>query len=524
MDYKVLYRKYRPKTFSDLVGQDHIRELLLNSIISNRISHAYLFTGPRGTGKTSAAKIFAKTVNCEQNKDGIPCDKCVPCKSYNDTTDIIEIDAASNNGVDEIRELRDNVKILPTISKYKVYIVDEVHMLSSSAWNAFLKTLEEPPQHVIFILATTEIQKVPITVLSRCQRFDFQKISSDVIEERINSVAKQEKIKITSEAVAEIALLADGAMRDALSLLDQLSKLEVKIDLGVINEAYGILTNKELEALLTALNEGNVQNLVDFVAKIQKNGVDSAVLLTKLLDFLLLEAINSKMNKEKKYPNIKNIEDIIIELEKCYNRSNQYILLKSVLLKNIGCEEKTWEIPIKPEKEEKTEIKEKPKNISREIISQTETKDPNEELIRVRINNSYVDANLNLKKEFVDIWKKFGKKIIDNNDMKLMSLINDSVVEVVSPTNCILSTDFYSNSVLFNSLLQDIEEKLFQDFEYSIKLICLDKETWTNEKAEYMKNRKTKEYELIQEPELIIKNEVVNSAEDLFGDELIEVN
>ena len=182
MDYKVLYRKYRPQNFDDLFGQNHIKELLLTSVINEKLSHAYLFTGPRGTGKTSTAKLFAKTINCEKHNKGIPCNKCTACINYNETPDIIEIDAASNNGVDEIRELRENVKVLPTFSKYKVYIVDEVHMLSQNAWNAFLKTLEEPPYHVIFILATTEIQKVPITVLSRCQRFDFQSIKAEVMK------------------------------------------------------------------------------------------------------------------------------------------------------------------------------------------------------------------------------------------------------------------------------------------------------------------------------------------------------
>ena len=169
MAYKVLYRKYRPQNFNDLYGQDSIKEILKDSIINNKLAHAYCFNGPRGTGKTSTAKLFAKAINCENAKDGIACGECNSCKNFNENPDIIEIDAASNNGVEEIRELRDNVKILPSNSKYKIYIIDEVHMLSQSAWNAFLKTLEEPPKHVIFILATTEIQKVPITVLSRCQ-------------------------------------------------------------------------------------------------------------------------------------------------------------------------------------------------------------------------------------------------------------------------------------------------------------------------------------------------------------------
>ncbi len=221
MAYKVLYRKYRPQDFNSLYGQENIKKLLIDSIINDKISHAYLFSGPRGTGKTSTAKLFAKAINCEESKDGIPCNNCNSCNNYETSPDIIEIDAASNNGVDEIRELRENANVLPTFSKYKIYIIDEVHMLSQSAWNAFLKILEEPPKHVIFILATTEIQKIPITILSRCQRFLFQRISDDIIEENILRIAKSEKIKITKEAAKIISILSEGEMRDALSILDQ---------------------------------------------------------------------------------------------------------------------------------------------------------------------------------------------------------------------------------------------------------------------------------------------------------------
>ena len=192
MDYKVFYRKYRPKNFNELIGQENIKEVLSNSIKLNKIAHAYIFTGPRGTGKTSTAKIFAKTLNCLHNENGISCDNCDRCKEYNESADIIEIDAASNNGVEEIRMLRDSVKIAPYNSKYKVYIIDEVHMLSNSAWNAFLKTLEEPPSHVIFILATTEINKIPDTVMSRCQRFDFSKIPNDLMQNHLKTIAEKE--------------------------------------------------------------------------------------------------------------------------------------------------------------------------------------------------------------------------------------------------------------------------------------------------------------------------------------------
>ena len=221
--YQALYRKYRPKTFDDVVGQDVIVKTLKNSIKNDMVSHAYLFCGPRGTGKTSIAKIFAKILNCTNLKDLEPCNECVSCiqVNTNQNIDIIEIDAASNNGVDEIREIRNKITLVPANSKYKIYIIDEVHMLSGAAFNALLKTLEEPPSHVIFIFATTEPQKIPTTILSRCQRFDYKKISDSKIVERLKFIAKSEKINISDEALFEIARLSDGGMRDSISLLDQ---------------------------------------------------------------------------------------------------------------------------------------------------------------------------------------------------------------------------------------------------------------------------------------------------------------
>jgi len=224
MKYKVLYRKYRPTNFENIVGQDYIIKTLKNSIINDNISHAYIFSGPRGTGKTSTAKVFSKAINCINKNNGSPCEKCEFCTNFTENPDIIEIDAASNNGVDEIRNLIDNIKLTPTNGKYKVYIIDEVHMLTTSAFNALLLTLEEPPSHAIFILATTNIENVPITILSRCQRFDFQKISIDSLVDKLQEICKKENIEIEEDALYEIAYLSEGGLRDALSLLDQLSK------------------------------------------------------------------------------------------------------------------------------------------------------------------------------------------------------------------------------------------------------------------------------------------------------------
>ena len=247
MAYTALYRKFRPLTFSEFVGQEHITRTLKNQIIAGRVGHAYLFNGGRGTGKTSAAKVLARAINCLNPKDGNPCNECEMCKSFGTNPDIIEIDAASNNGVDEIREIINNVRLAPANSKYKVYIVDEFHMLSTSAFNALLLTLEEPPSNVVFILATTDIQSVPITVLSRCQRFDFKPISVDDIVNRLNYVCNEEKIDITDAALKEIAYMSNGGMRDALSILDQISSRNTKIDVDDVTSNFGSISNKKVK-------------------------------------------------------------------------------------------------------------------------------------------------------------------------------------------------------------------------------------------------------------------------------------
>lgn len=253
--YQALYRKWRPKVFADVVGQSHVTETLMNEIMTGRHSHAYLFTGSRGTGKTTCAKIFAKAVNCQHPVNGDPCNQCDICRGIDDGSilDVVEIDAASNNGVDNIRDIRDEAKFTPVNGQYRVYIIDEVHMLSAGAFNALLKTLEEPPEHVKFVLATTEVQKLPATILSRCQRFDFKRIRPEDIAGRITYVAGQENLNLTAEAANLIARLADGALRDALSILDQCISHGRDIDEAVVNEVVGLAGKDHLFALADSI-------------------------------------------------------------------------------------------------------------------------------------------------------------------------------------------------------------------------------------------------------------------------------
>ena len=282
--YRALYRKWRPQRFADVVGQTAIVTALQNQIATGRIGHAYLFTGTRGTGKTTCAKIFAKAVNCLDTSSPDPCGECEICKGIDSGAimDIIEMDAASNNGVDDIRDLRDEVAYLPSVCKYKVYIIDEVHMLSTAAFNALLKTMEEPPEHVIFILATTEVQKVPVTILSRCQRYDFTRITADDIAKRLLYVAEQEKIELDENAAQLIGRLADGAMRDALSILDTCAGVDNKVDEALVRRMAGVTDRGYLFEISDAIAAGDSVTALEKIAELRQQSVDMRRLCMEL--------------------------------------------------------------------------------------------------------------------------------------------------------------------------------------------------------------------------------------------------
>ena len=283
--YRALYRKWRPQRFEDVVGQRAIVTALKNQITANRVGHAYLFTGVRGTGKTTCAKIFAKAVNCLHPKDGDPCGECEICKGIDNGSilDVVEMDAASNNGVDDIRDLRDETAYTPSACKYKVYIIDEVHMLSTAAFNALLKTLEEPPAHVIFILATTEIQKVPATILSRCQRYDFTRIGPEDIARRVEYIAGEEKLELSPDGAELIARLADGALRDALSILDTCAGVTAKIDADVVRRMAGVTDRSYLFRISDALEAQDGATALAQLAQLRQQSVDVKRLTEELI-------------------------------------------------------------------------------------------------------------------------------------------------------------------------------------------------------------------------------------------------
>ncbi len=314
MSYVALYRTYRPKFFKDVYGQKVIVQTLQNALLHEKFAHAYIFSGPRGTGKTSVAKIVAKALNCLKAPVKEPCGQCDVCLGIDkgDVPDIIEIDAASNNGVDEIRDLRDKVKYAPSIGKYKVYIIDEVHMLTTAAFNALLKTLEEPPKYVVFILATTEPHKVPSTILSRCQRFDFKNIEVTQIEENLKTIIDKEHLKITSEALTAIARTAEGGMRDALSLLDQaVSFTNEEITEDDIYTVSGGLSRRYINELLSVIYLKQPQKALDFLNQIIKDGKDIPRMVSDII-LALRDVLLDKLRNDKQYPDLKDIKSNLV--------------------------------------------------------------------------------------------------------------------------------------------------------------------------------------------------------------------
>ena len=508
MAYKVLYRKYRPDSFSKIIGQDSIVDTLKSSIINNNFSHAYIFTGPRGTGKTSAAKVLAKSINCENPIDGEACGKCQSCQNFNTSPDIIEIDAASNNGVDEIRELRTNVTLAPSASKYKVYIIDEVHMLSPGAFNALLKTIEEPPTHAVFILATTEIYKVPITILSRCQRYDFKKINKEAMLTHLKDICEKEKINYESDALEEIYSLSDGCLRDALSLLDQLSKSEKNITLDIVLKNYNIISNKSIESLLNCTFSGDVENLIDLLNKFEDSGMNAQKMIKKIINYLEKTAIDIKLRKEKKYDFLK-IKSLIYSLNECYIdariNENVFNMIKLSFL----------------EVTEPKEIK-RPLNVPQ---SATNTEKVSDKIvvvagnsIDIRINNCFVEANKSELANLSTIWNSLDKDKLADIDLSEYKPVAASI------KYAIFTVEEESLADLFNIKSETIE-KLLKKNNVDIKVVAISELRWQDEKEKYKKNIINKmKYEYIEEPQDKNSNlEIEGKINELFTDKPVEI-
>lgn len=529
MTYISLYRKYRPKSFDEIVGQEIVVKILKNSIKNNKISHAYIFAGPRGVGKTSLAKIFAKTVNCLNNTDGNMCGKCQVClNNYQNEIDIIEIDAASNNGVDEIREIRNNVKLMPSNLKYKVYIIDEVHMLSTSAFNALLKTLEEPPAHVIFILATTEVNKIPATVISRCQKFDFEKITSSDIEFQLKRILNSEGKVINNDVINLIAKLSDGGMRDAINLLDQVISLNSEnVTQEDVYNIIGDVNDQIIEEITNYVINSNIKELLKIVEKLSEKGKNFLLVCDKLqiLFTNILIYKNTKKFFEDKYEKIldkycildndkyiKIIDELFKLSQNLLKTNNQRILLEVCFIK----------LSIITSEQNNTQNK----NNSEKKIN-IETDNNCDEINKIRINNALYGANKALKEKFINKLYLLDEYISSKNYNSVANLLKKSSVEVVSDLEIIFSFSKSFDVVLFNKNILDIEKLLKNIYNIKYKVVAISKENWNKIKEEYIINKKNGvEYKYIDEnfKKNNTNTKIEKKLDDIFGEECVTIN
>lgn len=509
MAYQALYRKYRPTNFDEVVGQTHIIQTLKNAIVQNRIAHAYLFCGPRGTGKTSIAKIFAKTLNCTNSQDA-PCGVCENCKmaANGSHPDIIEIDAASNNGVDEVRNLIDKVKYAPMQGKYKIYIIDEVHMMTSGAFNALLKTIEEPPTHVIFIFATTEPNKVLPTIISRCQRFDFNKVSMHDIKYRLSVVCKNEGIEIDENGLTLIAQLADGGMRDALSILDQcVAYCSSHIDVNDIRKIYGVVTSEDIGKLFYSVYKKDVDSFVKDIQKYSDMGMDikrlTADFIHMLKDSLILDysensTLVSDMNKDmiRKYFKlapinfrIKCMEELMDTYNKYTYASNTLDYLEASLLKisSYSYESKTHIIDSdhndfkEAEEEENYETSYDDTSDDSDIIEKNTQKDDNNGVLE---KSEISDVSRETLKQS----ENTNNKIILNDEFVIQLLVGATKMERSIDTNKFNNIGQFISSLEFGKYAATLRNSSIMASGSNYIVICVSSEIFAKQINEFELN------------------------------------
>jgi len=547
MSYQALYRKYRPSTLKDVIDQDVVIQILKNAIKNDRVCHAYMFSGPRGIGKTSIAKLLAKAVNCIDLQDGDACGKCENCLAISSgfSPDIIEIDAASNNGVDEIREIKNKINLVPNQLKYKVYIIDEVHMLSIGAFNALLKTLEEPPEHIIFILATTDLHKVPTTIISRCQCFEFHRIGYSNIEKRLEYICSVEKIKIDNEVLKNIAKLSDGGLRDAIGMLDKLNAYSnSNISIEDFEKVNGIVSLEKKQQFLDFINNNDVCSIIKFIDEIYDNGKDLIIFIQDMLQLCKNMCISYYIDNKNNYDiefliSFSNLLNDMLKDIKFISDIKTVLEIKFLsFINNRNNSANTLSVNVEKQINDNSSQLEENKIISREIISVDKIEiDGQKYDLKINeqvINNCFARADKNEKQFFESKWTKINDYALDSEFGAAACYISDGKVRAVGNGEVIISFDYESMVNRGFSLIDKIERLFEKIYDKHYDIAILTNDNWNKEKEKYIYNKNNNiVYEYI--PINIDKqtNTVKSSTKDdsitsqaieLFGDDIISIN
>lgn len=559
MSYQALYRKYRPSTLNDVIGQDVVIQILKNALLNNKVCHAYMFSGPRGIGKTSIAKLLAKAVNCTNLEDGDACGKCENCVSVNEGScpDIIEIDAASNNGVDEIREIKNKVNLVPNQLKYKVYIIDEVHMLSIGAFNALLKTLEEPPEHVIFILATTDLHKVPTTIISRCQCFEFHRISNVNIVSRLKYICEAENIRIEDNVLEMIANLSDGGLRDAVGMLDKLNAYSnSSITIDDFEKVNGIVSKEQKIQFLNYIQASDISNTINFLDSIYDNGKDFVLFVQDLLYLCKDLIINYYINNDSQYDSnfLISFSILLNDLLKEIKFSSDiktiveiyflnYINKNANIQNNEKIEAKS-DISIPKSSEntkntEKIDINDNNSHLESEIISREIISDDNlvqnGKINDMIVNNCFARADKNEKRMFESKWNSLNDYALDSEYGAAACFISDGKIRAVGLGEVILSFNYESMINRGFSMILKIQKLLEKIYQKHYDVALLTDDEWNQEKEKYIQNMNNHvpyQYFTIDRDSdkdtLPVQNsnsgDIKSQAIELFGEDMVSIN